>query len=108
MSPQLPNLKSLVASTMTSIRRDAFFAIGGAVAVLAGLTLLIAWLVSSFERWPAPSPWPLLLDLLALALTGIPVSAALRHLFRLLGQFGLPTVYGFLHFPHTCGEGSWA
>jgi hypothetical protein len=75
-----PNLQSLVASTVRSVRRDAFFAIAGAVAALLALALLLAWGFSGFERWPAPSPWPLTLEIATSVLAGAVVFWALRRL----------------------------
>jgi hypothetical protein len=77
-----PNLQSLVASTTRTVRRDAFLAIAGAIAALAAITLLAAWALSGFERWPAPSPWPLTLELITVAAVGLLVFLALKRLRR--------------------------
>src|SRR5262245_43046501 len=82
MSPLRPNLQSLVASTIRSVRRDTFFALAGAVAGLGAAALLIAWALSGFERWPAPSPWPLLLEISTIVLA---VSVSVMALRRLRG-----------------------
>jgi hypothetical protein len=38
--------------------------------------MVLAWGVSGFERWPAPSPWPLTLEIVTSVLAGSVVSGA--------------------------------
>jgi hypothetical protein len=79
MSP-VPNLQTIVDATTQAIRRHAYLALAGAAAVIIALVLGAAWLSSGTTWWSAPSPAPLLLELLAIGAVGALVYWALARL----------------------------
>ena len=65
MSPRPPALAAIMSAARRLVHRRVARALLAAVAALIPLALGLAWLGGS--RWLRPSPWPLLLDLAAIA-----------------------------------------
>ncbi len=67
MSPAPTDLRALFRAAARGVRRDALLAAIAVVAAVAPATLLLAWAIGSRPAWAAPSPWPLVADLAAIA-----------------------------------------
>ncbi|HWV56458.1 MAG TPA: hypothetical protein VNZ57_03205 [Longimicrobiales bacterium] len=81
MSPAGQRLWSAIAAAHHRVRRDTLLAIIGLAAAVVPVVLVVAWLAGGGELWTAPSPAPLVLELVGLAVAiGIGAWAAKRWL----------------------------
>ena len=79
MSPNPQSPVALVAAAERLVRGRAVRALGAAGVALIPLVLVLAW--AGAARWGRPSPWPLVLELLAIA-GGVALFAAWRTRVR--------------------------
>ena len=79
MSPNPHSPVALVAAAERLVRGRAVRALGAAGVALIPLVLVLAW--AGAARWGRPSPWPLVLELLAIA-GGVALFAAWRTRVR--------------------------
>ncbi|MGH7507654.1 MAG: DUF4175 family protein [Longimicrobiales bacterium] len=85
MSPA-PSLSRLIDAARRAVRRDTAIAVLATAAAVLPVVLVFAWLFGGAGAWLAPSPAPLILELLAVAAVGGVVFYAMRRWLRGLDE----------------------
>ncbi len=67
MSPAGRELRAAFDAAVRAVRRDAALASAAVAALMLPAALVAGWVLADAGVWRAPSPWPLVLDLVALA-----------------------------------------